>query len=116
MSFEEAIKEYLDYDPLTGVVYWVWPANQIDHINRDKTDDRITNLRLASEAENSQNRKSKGNKTGVKGVQFSRNRYIASVTVRGEYHYVGCYAVLREAELAVKQKREQLHEKFTNHE
>lgn len=32
-----------------------WPADQIDHVNRDRTDNRISNLREASSAENSRN-------------------------------------------------------------
>ncbi|OJW82859.1 MAG: hypothetical protein BGO66_02960 [Alicycliphilus sp. 69-12] len=36
--------------------YGAWPARVIDHINRDKTDNRIDNLRDVSQAVNLQNR------------------------------------------------------------
>lgn len=93
----------------------VWPPHQIDHINGIKNDDRLINLRVATPSENSRNRKTRGNETGVKGVQFTKNRYIASVMVKGVYHYVGCFIDLNTAEAAVKSARERLHKEFTNH-
>lgn len=36
--------------------YGEWPANQIDHINRDRSDNRIANLRDATSRENNANR------------------------------------------------------------
>lgn len=36
--------------------YGVWPELQIDHINRDKSDNRLENLRLATPSQNCQNR------------------------------------------------------------
>jgi HNH endonuclease len=37
-------------------VYGTWPKIQIDHINRDASDDRIVNLRDVSQSENNRNR------------------------------------------------------------
>ena len=50
----------------------------IDHINQNKTDNRIENLRDVTISQNSQNSKlSKRNVTGIKGISFhkSRNQY-----------------------------------------
>lgn len=48
-----------------------WPKDQIDHINGIKTDNRIANLREATNAQNGKNLPvSKSNKTGVPGVCF----------------------------------------------
>jgi len=50
-----------------------WPINQIDHKNQIKSDNRIDNLRLATNFENSGNRaKNKNNTSGFKGVCWSK--------------------------------------------
>jgi len=75
-----------------------WPE-AIDHINRDGTDNRLCNLREASQTINMQNTNlSKRNKSGVKGVSYdsTRNRWIASIGGR----HIGRYHSLQEAEEA----------------
>ena len=45
------------------------PNGEVDHINGDRSDNRICNLRLATSSQNNQNRRlSSRNKTGIKGV------------------------------------------------
>jgi len=54
---------------------------QIDHINGDKTDDRIDNLRAVSASINSHNKGvTKANTTGIKGVSIYRQ------TKKGKYY------------------------------
>lgn len=63
-------------------VYGQWPQNQIDHINRRKTDNRIINLREATASENAQNVTAhKDNAAGARGIYFdkSRNRWVAEL-------------------------------------
>jgi hypothetical protein len=55
------------------IVHGYWPSELVDHINRNRLDDRIVNLREASPAQNLVNSKlRKDNSTGYKGVQFSK--------------------------------------------
>lgn len=50
-----------------------WPADEVDHINHDRTDNRWSNLRAASRVQNRVNTpRSRSNKSGLKGV--SRHR------------------------------------------
>lgn len=52
-----------------AIVYGVWPEGQIDHINRNRTDNRIGNLRCVDRYENMRNQPPKKNNTsGVTGV------------------------------------------------
>lgn len=53
--------------------YGEFPQKEIDHINRDRTDNRIDNLRVVSRWENVLNIKQKPNKrTGIIGVYFDQ--------------------------------------------
>ncbi|PXW23378.1 HNH endonuclease signature motif containing protein [Paraburkholderia caballeronis] len=69
-------------------------GNEIDHINGDKADNRIENLRIVSRAENAKNLSLQTrNKTGVPGVAFINNHY--RVTIGSEY--LGYFDSLDEA-------------------
>ncbi len=51
----------------------VWPKGQIDHINRDRSDNRIANLRDVTQKQNLQNRsKSSTNTSGHPGVSWNK--------------------------------------------
>ena len=51
-----------------------WPDRQIDHRNRDTSDDRFYNLRLATQTQNKANSGAyKNNGLGIKGVRLHRN-------------------------------------------
>lgn len=80
-----------------------WPEHQIDHINGDRADNRLANLREATHAENQQNRhKSRPNKYGLRGVDFSPQlgRYRARVVFRGVKHNLGYFDTVEEAHTA----------------
>jgi hypothetical protein len=90
----------------------------VDHINGDSTDNRICNLRLATDQENSQNRKlGKNNTSGFKGVYSSYLRtkpYEAVVWIDGRKKIVGYFKSAEEAGEAVKKAKQQLHGDFFN--
>jgi hypothetical protein len=69
-----------------------WPHKYIDHINRDKTDNRWSNLRLADVSENQANSTAqKNNKSGRKGVSWdaSNRKWRAQICVRGQQIILG---------------------------
>lgn len=53
-----------------AITHGRWPSHQMDHINMIRTDNRLRNLREATNAQNGANRKAQSNNksTGVKGV------------------------------------------------
>ena len=59
---------YLTHRVIWLHYYGVWPSHYVDHANRDKYDNRICNLREATDAENQYNKVAYG--TFSKGVTF----------------------------------------------
>lgn len=55
--------------------YGWWPECEVDHVNRDKRDNRITNLRLATHSQNRANRSAhKHCQSGERGVYWCNQR------------------------------------------
>jgi len=78
-----------------------WPEQIVDHIDRNPLNNRWSNLREATHSQNRFNSKmTVRNKTGFKGVSPEGNRWIASIMVSGESHYLGCFATPEEAHRA----------------
>ncbi|WP_264041469.1 HNH endonuclease signature motif containing protein [Pectobacterium carotovorum] len=80
-------------------VYGYWPE-LIDHINGNKSDNRIKNLRDVSFSENMRNRPTlKSSSTGVNGVVKSSNGkgFLAHINVDGVNKYLGTFPSIDEA-------------------
>ena len=89
-----------------------------DHINGNKHDNRIENLRGATQAENKRN-KALGltNKSGVKGVFLAKHvgKWVAQMWVDGKKRHLGCFDNLSLAQEFMELAREMVHGKFANH-
>ena len=64
-------------------MHGVWPKSQIDHIDGDTTNNKISNLRESTQAENRQNMRSAmtNSKTGILGVRFRKGKWEARIKV-----------------------------------
>lgn len=86
-------------------IYKEFPQKQIDHINRIKHDNRIDNLREATNGQNRANSKTK-NKHGLKGISckkwLNENPWEAKITVNKKNIYLGCYPTKEKAHDAYK--------------
>lgn len=80
-----------------AIYYGEWPKHIVDHINRDKQDNRISNLRYVSARHNSQNCSQRKSKLGVRGVAKRGDRYEVTITVDGKQLWVGSFKTLSEA-------------------
>jgi hypothetical protein len=83
--------------------YGVWPKDQIDHINNIRTDNRVVNLREASQKENNGNMKKRRNcSSNYKGIYWdnSCNKWICTITIDYSRKYLGSYHNEEEAALA----------------
>lgn len=88
---------------------------ETDHINRNKLDNRRSNLRVVTHSQNCQNRrKSSRNTSGYIGIRKKKGRtkWEVLVTVAGKHFYVGYYSNLQEAIKARDNKTKELHGKF----
>ena len=91
-----------------------WPAHDIDHINGDRADNRLANLRCATRAENMQNaRKARRNsKTGLLGASPSRGKgggFRADIKVNGKQTVLGTFSSAQEAHEAYLTAKRVMH-------
>jgi len=81
------------------------PDDEIDHINRDRADNRINNLRDVCKLINGKNLSMKKNNTsGITGVSWCKRskKWAAYCRVSGTRHFLGYYLDINEAEAKVK--------------
>jgi HNH endonuclease/AP2 domain len=92
-----------------------WPPSEIDHANGDISDNRFANLRLASRAQNCQNRAlRKDSGTGIKGVGFNKRsgKWTAYVRANNKVHHLGTFASKEAAAEAREAAAKKLHGDF----
>jgi hypothetical protein len=79
----------------------------IDHENHDGLDNRTENLRIATRAENSQNRRGGYSNTGIRGVRWDKNFKVfkAYLSINKKQKVIGLFETVEEAEKAVKEAR-----------
>lgn len=92
-------------------VHGEWPKHSVDHINQDKADNRICNLRDVPMRENlrNQSKAHRHSKTGVIGVSIKGGRFRAQITVDGRKQYVGSFKTAEEAHAAYMAAKRVLH-------
>lgn len=84
------------------IVHGHWPPNMVDHKDRDPANNRIGNLRLATNAQNQMNKKARtSGASGYKGVAIIRRRgrvqYRASIRYGGKTHVSGYFSDPKDA-------------------
>lgn len=87
----------------------------VDHINRNKLDNRACNLRFCTISQNSMNKKLQSNNTsGYRGVYFrkSDNKWLAIIRVSGRRYYGGSFEDRISAAIAYNELAKNMHGEF----
>jgi hypothetical protein len=95
--------QYLAHRLAWVIYYGKWPNGSMDHRNGKRSDNAISNLRVASRSENAMNcRVSSSNSSGVKGVSWydRTKKWRARISVNNEIIYLGHFEKIEEARAA----------------
>lgn len=94
-------------------MYGVWPTGIIDHVNGDRADNRIVNLRDVSSQINCQNIKTAkpSSKTGLLGASWCKvtNKFKAQIRFGGTNKFIGLFDNANDAHDAYIAAKRQLH-------
>jgi hypothetical protein len=92
--------------------YGVWPEGDIDHIDHDKTNNRICNLRDVSRSVNTQNKRRarSDSTTGFLGVSKNGSGFKAAIQVDGRRTTIGTFSTPEKAYEAYLVAKRQMHE------
>ncbi len=95
---------------LSHRIMWLYehgklPEHQIDHINHNKSDNRLCNLRAVTHSGNQRNASvRKDNTSGISGVSLCKreNKWVASIGLHGKRKFLGYYLEIFDAICAKK--------------
>lgn len=95
-----------------------WPKKHVDHINGNKDDNRIANLRDVSVSDNAHNTKRlrSTNTSGFPGVYPKRSMFLSRITVRNRIMHLGHFATIAQARIARLLAEKQHFGRFTTWE
>ena len=97
--------------------YNEWPEDQIDHIDGDKLNNHIDNLRVVTQQENRKNQKiPRNNTSGVTGVYFAKHakKWCARIQVDDKLIHLGYFDNFEDA-VAARKAAEILYGFHENH-
>ena len=105
--------QYLAHRLAWLYVHGVWPHRNIDHRDGVRSNNRIANLRMATEGENAQNQRvaHPRNRGGVLGVSWCADRqsWRAMLMVNGKNHYLGRFREQEDAKQAYLAAKAAMH-------
>lgn len=90
---------------------------EVDHINGNKLDNRLKNLRLCTKAENHRNRGlQKSNTSGYKGVHWHKKtkKWLVRIAFNGKRYHLGYFTDIRKAGRAYDAAAKKYHKHFAN--
>lgn len=102
-------KQYKAHRVAWFLYYGKWPKNQIDHINGNKSDNRIKNIRDVTNVENCRN-KEKHRRGHLLGTTFCKKskKWVAQITIKGRGINLGNFKTKLAAHKKYKQEADEL--------
>tara|TARA_R110002126_G_scaffold287550_1_gene440438 strand:+ start:393 stop:920 length:528 start_codon:yes stop_codon:yes gene_type:complete len=110
-------ENYLAHRSAWMYIHGEWPEDQLDHINHERLDNRLINLREVTHLVNHMNKSEyKNNTSGVTGVSWNKRdeKWQAHIKTEGKHKNVGTFKVFEDAVLA-RQAAEVHHGFHANH-
>lgn len=107
-------KQYRAHRIVLAMEHGRWPPEDlvVDHIDGDRDNNRISNLRLCTHSENQHNRDiPSNNSTGLLGVSYDKEdrNWRASICVNRKRRRIGNYPTAEEAHQAYLNAKAELH-------
>lgn len=92
-------------------VHGVFPLEDLDHINGDRLDNRLSNLREASRSENNQNIRAprKHSSSQLLGAFKHQSGFISKITVNKSQRYLGAFSTAELAHEAYLKAKKAFH-------
>lgn len=107
-------KVYLTHRLIYMMFYGYMPEI-VDHIDGNKLNNRIENLRAATKSQNCQNQKTPiDNTSGYKNVMWkkSKNKWLVALKVCNKYLHIGYFDDIELADLVAQEARNKYHKEF----
>lgn len=98
------------------MVYGNWPVNQIDHINRKRGDNRLVNLRSATNSQNQMNASVRSdNPIGIRGISWDKDarKWRAQINKNGRRINLGRFKTINEAQTVYMQAARKTYGEFS---
>lgn len=105
-------KRYPEHHVVWFWVHGYWPSLQIDHIDQNRSNNALHNLREVTKAENARNRSRRRNtKVEEAGIWYcrKRQRYVSEITVNGKKVYQKTFKA-EDINAAIRQRKQKLIE------
>ena len=96
---------------LVALIFIDNPDNkkEVDHIDRDKLNNNVNNLRWANHSENNRNKNAQSNnKSGYSGISKFRNGWRVRITVDNIEKHIGVYKTIEEA-IIIRKEHEKIY-------
>lgn len=97
--------------------YGSWPTDHVDHIDGNRSNNALANLRLADRSINQQNqrRARSDNKLGLLGVSTKKatGKFVAQIGISGRKVNLGTFSTAEEAHAAYVEAKRRLHQGCT---
>jgi hypothetical protein len=108
-------KRYFAHRLAWFYTYGEWPVLEIDHIDGDGLNNRMSTLRVANKIQQAQNRGiHRSNRSGLKGISWkkARKRWQAQIEFDGKAKYLGSFSDKHQAAEAYAEAAKKYHGEF----